>query len=146
MKRKMEESNIFQKIKRSKSFTLIAVQRGLVIRAHKICILALELISSILWFQVLTLLEGAIKREFLFSDFETTSELLESLNPGRYAVTSSHSLETVAVLPWVPRTSAAVALRVMELDAAIFYVPQQKVESQKDKGSDVIVSKIFCGV
>ncbi|EXB54945.1 Homeobox protein [Morus notabilis] len=93
--------------------------------------------------QVLTLLEGAIKREFLFSDFETTSELLESLNPGRYAVTSSHSLETVAVLPWVPRTSAAVALRVMEFDAAIFYVPRQKVESQKDKGSDVILSSRY---
>ncbi|KAM6548877.1 hypothetical protein CsatB_020553 [Cannabis sativa] len=89
--------------------------------------------------QVLTLLESAIKRENLFSEFETTNELLDSLNPRRYIAPHSTCLETMTVLPWVPLTTAAVALRIMEFDAAIFYVPQQKLDSQKDRGSGNVI-------
>lgn len=87
------------------------------------------------------MLEGAIKREHLFSEFETTDELLGSLSRSRHIAADSTCLETITMLPWVPLTTAAVALRVMEFDAAIFYVLQQKLESHKDRGSgNVIVS------
>ncbi|PON44449.1 Octamer-binding transcription factor [Parasponia andersonii] len=89
--------------------------------------------------QVLTLLESAIKREHLFSEFETTYELLDSWSTRRYNATSSTPLVTITVLPWVPLTTAAVALRVMEFDAALFYVLQQKLESQKDRGSGNVI-------
>ncbi|KAL5715822.1 hypothetical protein ACHQM5_017591 [Ranunculus cassubicifolius] len=77
--------------------------------------------------QFLTLLEGAVKRDYLSSNFETTKELLAS------SATQCHTNDcSTTVLPWVPQTTAAVALRLMELDASISYMLQQKVESQKD--------------
>ena len=39
---------------------------------------------------------------------------------------------TVSVLPWIPHTTSAVALRLMELDSAILYTPDQKLESLKE--------------
>jgi hypothetical protein len=83
--------------------------------------------------QILTLLESAIKKDFLSADFETTYELLGSLNPTLNNKPSSSS--SVHVLPWLPQTTSSVALRLMELDSSIFYTPLQKEDSQKDKAS-----------
>lgn len=81
--------------------------------------------------QVLTLLEGAIKQDSLSSNFQTTSELLASGNVvGR--VNDALNFSTVSVLPWIPHTTSAVALRLMELDSAILYTPDQKMESLKE--------------
>ncbi|XP_048328593.1 homeobox-DDT domain protein RLT2 isoform X2 [Ziziphus jujuba] len=85
--------------------------------------------------QVLTVLEGAVKRDYLSSNFETTNELLDSSNPVRFAATNSTLSKSVTILPWIPLTTAAVALRLMEFDAAISYTLQQKVESRKNKES-----------
>ncbi|KAJ1384650.1 WHIM2 domain [Sesbania bispinosa] len=43
------------------------------------------------------------------------------------------------VLPWVPYTTAAVALRLLELDACIFYTSKQKLESEKDKKIGIVM-------
>ncbi|XP_059282469.1 homeobox-DDT domain protein RLT2 [Lycium ferocissimum] len=77
--------------------------------------------------QILTLLEGAIKREYLISNYETTNELLGAV--------SNSNLDGMAVLPWVPHTTSAVALRLMELDSSICYTQQQRTNSLKDKES-----------
>ncbi|KAG8055907.1 hypothetical protein GUJ93_ZPchr0001g29646 [Zizania palustris] len=82
-------------------------------------------------FQMLTLLEGAIKRDYLSSDFETTTELL-NLNT-QYIVSRNHVglSGSAAVLPWVPDTTAAIALRMLDLDSAISYMHQnQKMERE----------------
>jgi hypothetical protein len=89
------------------------------------------------------LLEGAIKRDYLSSNFESTTELLDSSNPSGCATNYSFGPEAVLVLPWVPHTTAAVALRLIDFDASISYMLQQKVDSQKDKGPWVIVSSLF---
>ncbi|XP_031105790.1 homeobox-DDT domain protein RLT2 [Ipomoea triloba] len=74
--------------------------------------------------QLLTMLECAIKRDFLLSNYETSNELLGiSDQPAGF--------ERVGVLPWIPHTTAALALRLMELDTSIYYTQQQKEESQK---------------
>ncbi|XWS15781.1 hypothetical protein CRYUN_Cryun34aG0031200 [Craigia yunnanensis] len=76
--------------------------------------------------KILTHLEGAIKRDYLSSNFETTKELLGfSLR--------SESDSTDSVLPWIPQTTAAVALRLLELDVSIMYVKQEKVEPSENK-------------
>ncbi|XP_031255307.1 homeobox-DDT domain protein RLT2 isoform X3 [Pistacia vera] len=91
--------------------------------------------------QGLTQLESAIKRDYLSTNFETTSELLDSSNAlAACTPNGPSSPETVCILPWVPHTTAAVALRLMEFDASISYLPHQKVEShQKDKKEGDIV-------
>ncbi|PIA31231.1 hypothetical protein AQUCO_05100028v1 [Aquilegia coerulea] len=83
--------------------------------------------------QFVTILEGAVKNDYLASNFETTKELLVMTRG--FTVDNSYATlpEEVPVLPWVPLTTAAVALRFMEIDASISYMLQQKVESQKDK-------------
>lgn len=92
-------------------------------------------------FQVLTLLEGAIKRDFLSSNYETTDELLGSSNMTGCVNNDSTSLETVSVLPWLPQTTSSVALRLMELDNSIYYLLSQKEDSEKDKETaDLMVS------
>ncbi|XP_030929199.1 homeobox-DDT domain protein RLT2-like isoform X3 [Quercus lobata] len=88
--------------------------------------------------QALTLLESAIKRDYLSSNFESTTELLGSSNPSGSGTDYSFGPETVLILPWIPHTTAAVALRLMEFDASISYMLKQKVDSQKDKGPWVI--------
>lgn len=66
------------------------------------------------------------------ANYETTSEILRSCKVvGRYADTFSRP-EAVAVLPWMPRTTPAVALRLMELDTSIYYTHHQKETHQKD--------------
>ncbi|KAJ4729740.1 Homeobox domain-containing protein/DDT domain-containing protein [Melia azedarach] len=81
--------------------------------------------------QMLTQLENAIKRDFLSSNFETTFELLNLANQS--ACNDTSSPEMVSVLPWVPQTTAAVALRLMDLDRSISYLLHQEVWSQKNK-------------
>ncbi|XP_074582815.1 homeobox-DDT domain protein RLT2-like isoform X2 [Curcuma longa] len=81
-------------------------------------------------FQVLTLLEYAVKPNFLSSNFRTTAELLSS-SQGVASTISSQS-GAVTVLPWVPDTSAAVALRLLDLDFSISYMLNQKLESRKE--------------
>lgn len=69
-----------------------------------------------------------MKCDFLSTDFETTSELLSYCAASRDAACESTYSGSITQLPWIPQTTAAVALRVLELDASIFYVPQQKSE------------------
>ncbi|XP_022715831.1 homeobox-DDT domain protein RLT1-like isoform X2 [Durio zibethinus] len=76
--------------------------------------------------KLLTHLESAIKRDYLSSNFETTRELLGSS-------LQSESDFTDSVLPWIPQTTAAVALRLLELDTCIMYVKQEKVEPAENR-------------
>ncbi|XP_062007691.1 homeobox-DDT domain protein RLT2 isoform X2 [Rosa rugosa] len=85
--------------------------------------------------QVLASLESAVKIEYLSSNFETTGELLYSSNEKGRVTSNSSSPDSVAVLPWIPLTTAAVALRLMEFDTAISNMLQQKLATQKDKES-----------
>ncbi|CAK7322696.1 unnamed protein product [Dovyalis caffra] len=85
--------------------------------------------------QILTLLEGGLKRDYLSSNYETSSELLSSSGPSGCAAQDSFNAETVPVLPWLPQTTAAVALRVIEFDASISYMLHQKLELQKDRSA-----------
>ena len=93
-------------------------------------------------FQILTQLENAIKRDFLSANFETTSEFLDSSNSSACTSNSSCSPEIVSVLPCVPKTTAAVGLRLMEHDRSIDYLPHQRVEFQKEKreGNLMVIS------
>lgn len=79
----------------------------------------------------MTILEGAIKRDYLSSKFETTSDLLSLSHPSNVL----SDIKDVPLLPWVPKTTAAVALRLMELDSAILYTPQQMEDSKRDEGA-----------
>ncbi|CAL9149375.1 unnamed protein product [Musa hybrid cultivar] len=88
-------------------------------------------------FQILTLLESAIKQDFLSSNFETTTELLSSTARVASEIIAAHS-GSIPVLPWVPDTSAAVALRLLDLDSSISYMLQQKLEYHKEKEGDYI--------
>lgn len=92
--------------------------------------------------QILTLLEVAIKQEFLSPNFETTAELLSSTReiPSNIFYANSGS---VPVLPWVPDTSAAVALRLLDLDSSISYILQRQMKSHKVKEGDYLVSRFF---
>lgn len=75
--------------------------------------------------QILTQFEGAIKQDHLSSNYETTAELLGLCALSRKAAKESDH-ESVPELPWIPQTTAAVALRLLELDSSIFYTPLQK--------------------
>ncbi|KAL0319822.1 UNVERIFIED_CONTAM: hypothetical protein Sradi_5243700 [Sesamum radiatum] len=67
--------------------------------------------------QNLTLLENSIKKDFLSANNETTCEILSS----RKIVADSFSgPEETSVLPWIPQTTSAVALQLMELDSSIY--------------------------
>ncbi|KAM3362256.1 homeobox-DDT domain protein RLT1 isoform X2 [Capsicum galapagoense] len=77
--------------------------------------------------QILIQLEGAIKRDYLSADYETAEELMGLCASSRNAACAS-TYESVPQLPWIPQTTAAVALRLLELDASISYDPQQKTE------------------
>ncbi|KAJ6925913.1 homeobox-DDT domain protein RLT1 isoform X2 [Populus alba x Populus x berolinensis] len=87
--------------------------------------------------QRLTVFESAIKRERLSSNFETTKELLGPSSSSGSAAHDSASLGSVSLLPWMPKTSAAVALRLFELDASIIYVKNEKPEPSTDKSVKV---------
>ncbi|KAJ6851845.1 homeobox-DDT domain protein RLT2 isoform X2 [Iris pallida] len=83
--------------------------------------------------QLVTLLEGAIKRECLSSNYETTSELLSSAKAGFLVEDIASVSGSVSVLPWVADSTAAVALRLLDLDASISYMLHQKLEPHKEK-------------
>ncbi|KAL3643462.1 hypothetical protein CASFOL_014277 [Castilleja foliolosa] len=87
--------------------------------------------------QILTQLEGAIKRDYLSEDFETTDELLRCDSSRGAAVSEfNHLGGPIPLLPWIPKTTAAVSLRLLELDASIFYTPNQKAESLNEKKTE----------
>jgi hypothetical protein len=95
--------------------------------------------------QILTLLEIGMKRDYLSSNYETSSELLSSSDPSGCAAHDSFNTGTAPVLPWLPQTTAAVALRVIEFDASISYMLHKKLESQKDRsaGNFIVSSPPF---
>ncbi|XP_060192893.1 homeobox-DDT domain protein RLT1 [Lycium barbarum] len=78
--------------------------------------------------QILTQLEGVIKRDYLSADYETAEELMGLCALSRKGACESTCPESVPQLPWIPQTTPAVALRLLELDASISYDPQQKTE------------------
>lgn len=93
----------------------------------------------------MTLLESSIRRDYLSSKFETTSEVLSPSNLSGHHVDYSSNLEAVPVLPWIPKTTAAVALRLMEFNAAISYTLTQGAETKRDRGAEeFMVSTAFC--
>lgn len=52
--------------------------------------------------------------------------------------------ESVALLPWVPLTTAALSLRLFEFDSSINYVKLEKLEPVEEKeATEYIVSFIF---
>uniref|UniRef100_M4EY35 Homeobox domain-containing protein n=1 Tax=Brassica campestris TaxID=3711 RepID=M4EY35_BRACM len=81
--------------------------------------------------QVLAMLEVALKKDFLSSNFETTCELLD--------LSEEALLRDVKVVPWIPKTTGGVALRLFELDSSIAYTPDQNKDPQKDKESEDFV-------
>ncbi|KAK7400624.1 hypothetical protein VNO78_11847 [Psophocarpus tetragonolobus] len=83
--------------------------------------------------QILTLLERALKRDFLSSTFSTTREQLGLNSMSESAAQTSTDPESVAVLPWVPLTTSAVSLRLFEFDASIVYVLHEKPEPCEEK-------------
>ncbi|KAL1335880.1 hypothetical protein HN51_030325 [Arachis hypogaea] len=83
--------------------------------------------------QILALFEKALRRDFLSSNFSTTDELLGLSNMGGNASLTSTDPESVAVLPWVPQTTAAVSLRLLEIDSSINYVHLEIPEPCKEK-------------
>ncbi|XP_011623601.1 homeobox-DDT domain protein RLT2 isoform X1 [Amborella trichopoda] len=88
-------------------------------------------------FQMLNLLEAAVVRECLSSSYETTKDLLESAKLGYPTDETSLQPGSVPLLPWIPQTTAALALRLMEFDASIAYMMQQK--SHRDRESEEFV-------
>lgn len=81
--------------------------------------------------QLLTQFERVIKRDYLSSDYETTEELLTYCGSSRG--TAHDFTGFVPQLPWIPKTTAAVGLRLLELDASIIYTPEQKAEAHDEK-------------
>lgn len=93
--------------------------------------------------QILTVFESSIKRDCLSSNFEMTKELLGSSTLSGSAVYDSASLESVRVLSWIPKTTAAVALRLFELDASVIYIQQERAEPSEDKSVKVYMVSLF---
>ncbi|CAK8577651.1 unnamed protein product [Lathyrus sativus] len=83
--------------------------------------------------QILTLFERALKRDFLSSPFATIGDLLGMNTISETAALTSMDLKSVTVLPWVPRTTSAVSLRLFELDTSITYVKLEKPEPYQEK-------------
>ncbi|RZB75454.1 Homeobox-DDT domain protein RLT2 [Glycine soja] len=92
---------------------------------------------------LLLMVSSAIKREYLDSNYETTCELLGLFSASGCHTNDSIDGERMHVLPWVPYTSATVALRLFQLDACIFYTSQQKLESEKDKKIGIVMVSIL---
>lgn len=86
----------------------------------------------VIFLQMLSVLEGAIKRDYLSSNFETTTELLNSSTQDA-TQNSVGGRGSATVLPWVPDTTAAVALRLLDLDSSISYTLRPKMGSNKEQ-------------
>lgn len=88
-----------------------------------------------------------MKCDYLSTEFETTAELLSySASLGDSSFESAYS-GSMPQLPWIPQTTAAVALRLLELDASIFYVSQQKAELHDEKSVEALPVEylsVFC--
>ncbi|KAL5575360.1 hypothetical protein UlMin_017059 [Ulmus minor] len=82
--------------------------------------------------QILTLFESIVQRDFISSNFASTKEILGLSNQSEIAAHNYSDPGSVPVLPWIPITSAAVSLRLFELDASIQYIPEEKPEPAKD--------------
>ncbi|KAH9321847.1 hypothetical protein KI387_016486, partial [Taxus chinensis] len=80
--------------------------------------------------QIITQLEVAVNRDWLSSTFETTKELLDFISGGMGIEENNLVLSEVSVLPWIPHTTAAVALRLMAFDHSLSYSLDQKTEKQ----------------
>ncbi|KAI4368150.1 hypothetical protein MLD38_016739 [Melastoma candidum] len=80
--------------------------------------------------QSLTSLESVVRPNFLSDEFETTRDLLGLV---KGTVDEDRSNDSVPVLPWIPQTIAAVALRLFELDSSIGYMKQEKSEPYDDE-------------
>ncbi|XP_057431114.1 homeobox-DDT domain protein RLT1-like isoform X3 [Lotus japonicus] len=89
-----------------------------------------------LW-QILVIFERALRRDFLSSNFSTTDELLGSTSISQSSAHATTDPESVAVLPWVPQTTAALSLRLFEFDSSISYVKLEKVEPCEEKDGNV---------
>nr|KYP51861.1 hypothetical protein KK1_026216 [Cajanus cajan] len=83
--------------------------------------------------QILTLFEKALRRDFLSSNFSTTDELLGLSSMSESSVQASTDPESVAVLPWVPLTTAALSLRLFEIDSSISYGKFEEHEPCEEK-------------
>ncbi|XP_075664015.1 homeobox-DDT domain protein RLT1 isoform X2 [Castanea sativa] len=83
--------------------------------------------------QILTLLERVLKRDFLSSNFAMTEELLGSCTQSGSSLHDFSDPRSIPVLPWIPQTMTAVALRLFELDASVIYLKQEKPEPFEDK-------------
>lgn len=83
--------------------------------------------------QILTLFERALRRDFLSSNYSTTDELLGSSSMAESCVQASTDPESVALLPWVPLTTAALSLRLFEIDSSISYGKLEKLEPREEK-------------
>lgn len=86
---------------------------------------------------MLTLLEDVVRRDHLLPEFERTKDLLSLPESSEQ---DFFDLEHVPVLPWIPCTIAALALRLLELDCSIFYVEPEQPESHGDHltGEDMV--------
>lgn len=87
--------------------------------------------------------ESVIKRDFLKSDFTTTDEHLSSCSISGNIIHDPADIGSVLTLPWIPRTSAAVALRLYEVDASIYYIGCEKPEPDQDKEVGEHIVSIF---
>ncbi|XP_051129071.1 homeobox-DDT domain protein RLT1-like [Andrographis paniculata] len=85
--------------------------------------------------QMVTMIEAAIKRDYLSEDFETAEDLVHYCNSSRNEFTSAGS---VRQLPWIPKTTSAVALRLLELEASIFFTEEQKAAALDEKKLQII--------
>lgn len=56
---------------------------------------------------------------------------------------SSTDPESVAVLPWVPQTTAALSLRLFEFDSSISYVKLERVEPCEEKEAGEYIVSLF---
>ncbi|XP_047308886.1 homeobox-DDT domain protein RLT1-like isoform X2 [Impatiens glandulifera] len=68
--------------------------------------------------QALTELESAIQRDYLSKTYDKTEELMASYSLSGYSNPNSGSS---VQLPWLPLTTAAIALRLLDLDGSICY-------------------------
>lgn len=90
---------------------------------------------------MITQLEGAVNRDWLSSNFETTKELLGVISPDTGVDESNFASGEVPLLPWIPHTTAAVALRLMVFDYSLAYSLDQKPENQRvNEFEDINVS------
>lgn len=77
------------------------------------------------------------------TSYETTKELLGPSSQGFGSDDASPPLDKAPVLPWVPATTAAVSLRLMEFDSSMSYMLQRRMDSEKDREAREFIVSIF---